>query len=83
MNTKNSHGYLPVLAALGGNVFIMVLKWIGFFATGSGALFSEAVHSVADVVNQILLMVGIKKSQRPSDEDFHYGYSNKDFFGRS
>ena len=80
MNTKNSHGYLPVLAALGGNVFIMVLKWIGFFATGSGALFSEAVHSVADVVNQLLLMVGIKKSQRPSDEDFHYGYSNERFF---
>lgn len=48
--------------------------------TGSGALFSEAVHSVADVFNQILLMVGIKKSQRPSDEDFHYGYSNERFF---
>jgi zinc transporter 9 len=48
--------------------------------TGSGALFSEAVHSVADVVNQMLLMIGIQKSQRPSDEDFHYGYSNERFF---
>ncbi len=48
--------------------------------TGSGALFSEAVHSIADVVNQILLMVGIKKSQRPSDEYFHYGYGNERFF---
>lgn len=80
MNTKNSHGFLPVFAALTGNVFIMIIKWIGFFATGSGALFSEAVHSVADVFNQILLMVGIQKSQRPSDEDFHYGYSNERFF---
>ncbi|NTW26725.1 MAG: cation diffusion facilitator family transporter [Candidatus Moranbacteria bacterium] len=80
MNTKNSHGSLPVLAALTGNIFIMIIKWLGFFATGSGALFSEAVHSIADVVNQILLMIGIKKSQRPSDEDFHYGYSNERFF---
>ncbi|MEI7890488.1 MAG: cation transporter [bacterium] len=80
MNTKNSHGFLPVFAALAGNVFIMIIKWFGFFSTGSGALFSEAVHSVADVFNQILLMVGIKKSQRPSDGDFHYGYSNERFF---
>lgn len=80
MNTKNSHGFLPVLAALAGNVLIMVLKWIGFFSTGSGALFSEAVHSVADVFNQLLLMVGIKKSTRPSDDFFHYGYSNERFF---
>lgn len=80
MNTKNSHGFLPVLAALGGNIIIMIMKWVGFFMSGSGALFSEAIHSVADVFNQMLLMIGIKKSQRPSDEDFHYGYSNERFF---
>jgi len=80
MSTKNSHGFMPVFAALTGNVFIMIIKWLGFFSTGSGALFSEAVHSIADVVNQILLMVGIKKSQRLADEDFHYGYSNERFF---
>ena len=80
MNTKSSQGFMPVFAALTGNVFIMIIKWIGFFMTGSGALFSEAVHSIADVVNQILLMVGIKKSERPSDGDFHYGYSNERFF---
>ncbi len=71
---------MPVIAALTGNIFIMIIKWIGFFMTGSGALFSEAVHSIADVVNQILLMVGIKKSQRPSDKGFHYGYGNERFF---
>ncbi|HBI33960.1 MAG TPA: hypothetical protein DEA43_03910 [Candidatus Moranbacteria bacterium] len=80
MNTENSHGFLPVFAALTGNVFIMVLKWIGFFMTGSGALFSEAIHSVADVFNQILLMIGIKRSQKPSDKGFHYGYGNERFF---
>lgn len=80
MNTKNSHGSLPVLAALVGNIFIMIIKWIGFFMTGSGALFSEAIHSVADVFNQILLMVGIHRSKKPSDGSFHYGYGNERFF---
>lgn len=80
MNTKNTHGFLPVLAALLGNVFIMIMKWIGFFMTGSGSIFSEAVHSVADVFNQMLLMVGIKKSTKPSDDFFQYGYSNERFF---
>ena len=80
MDTKNSQGFLPVFAALVGNLFIMVLKWIGFFMTGSSALFSEAVHSVADVFNQILLMVGIQRSQKPSDEGYHYGYGNERFF---
>lgn len=80
MNTKSSNGFLPVFAALTGNVFIMVIKWIGFFMTGSGALFSEAIHSVADVFNQILLLVGIHRSQKPSDKGYHYGYGNERFF---
>ena len=80
-NSKNnSHGFVSVLAALGGNVFIMIIKWIGFFLTGSGALFSEAVHSVADVFNQALLMVGIKRSQRPSNSLHPYGFGNERFF---
>jgi solute carrier family 30 (zinc transporter), member 9 len=80
MDSNKTQGILPVVAALTGNIFIMVIKWIGFFMTGSGALFSEAVHSIADVLNQLLLMIGIKKSQRPSDDDFHYGYGNERFF---
>lgn len=80
MNTKNSHGFLPVFAALVGNIFIMILKWVGFFASGSGSLFSEAIHSVADVFNQILLMIGIARSQKPSDLDYPYGYGGERFF---
>lgn len=77
---NNSHGFVSVLAALGGNVFIMIIKWIGFFLTGSGALFSEAVHSVADVFNQSLLMVGIQRSHRPSNSKHPYGFGNERFF---
>jgi zinc transporter 9 len=82
MNTKQSHahGTTSVIAALVGNVFIMIIKWVGFFYSGSGSLFSEAIHSVADVFNQALLMVGIRKSQKPSNSKHPYGFGNERFF---
>jgi zinc transporter 9 len=80
MNTKQTQGFLPVIAALGGNIFITIIKWIGFFVSGSGAMFSEAVHSVADVFNQILLLIGIQRSKKPSNDDHPYGYGTERFF---
>lgn len=43
-------------------------------------MFSEAVHSAADTLNQILLLVGLRRSLKKADEDFEYGYGNERFF---
>lgn len=80
MGTKHVRGFLPVAAALSGNIFVMAIKWVGFFVSGSGSMFSEAVHSIADVFNQILLMVGIRRSQKPSSDEHPYGYGSERFF---
>lgn len=63
-----------VLGALIGNSVLTAIKFAAFFFTGSGAMFSEAVHSAADAANQGLLWVGIRSSERPADNLFHYGY---------
>ncbi len=63
-----------VLGALIGNSVLTAIKFAAFFLSGSGAMFSEAVHSAADAVNQGLLYVGIRSSERPADNLFHYGY---------
>ena len=76
---NSSHGYTAVAFALVGNGFIAVLKLIGFFISGSSALFSEAVHSFADTLNQALLMIGIKKSTKLPDKEFSYGYGRERF----
>jgi zinc transporter 9 len=47
--------------------------------SGSSALFSEAIHSFADTMNQSLLLVGIKRSVRKADEDHTYGYGQERF----
>lgn len=73
-------GRLPVLAALAGNVFIAGIKLFGFYLTGSSALFSEAIHSVADTGNQALLIIGIRRSQRKPTSNYYYGFGQERFF---
>lgn len=77
---RREHGFVSVVAALLGNFTIMVIKAIGFMASGSSSLFSEAVHSLADTANQVLLLVGIVKSRRAPDEESSYGYGLERFF---
>jgi len=73
-------GTRAILAALGANVGIAVLKAIGFLLTGSGSMLAEAVHSVADSGNQVLLLVGHRKSQHPADDEHPFGYGRERFF---
>lgn len=77
---KREPGFVSVIAALAGNFTITILKAFGFMVSGSSALFSEAVHSLADTANQSLLLVGIVKSRRAPDEASSYGYGLERFF---
>ncbi len=80
MSSSKPIGLLPVIAALAGNIFITAMKWGGFIITASPAMFSEAIHSVADTGNQALLMVGIKRSQRKANKNYYYGFGQERFF---
>lgn len=80
MSASSGTGFLPALAALLGNAAVTALKWIGFFLSGSSALFAEAVHSLADTGNQALLLVGIIRARRAPTQEFAYGYGRERFF---
>ena len=69
-----------VVMALVGNSFLTVLKFVTFLFSGSGAMLSESVHSLADTANQALLYIGIRKSERPANAMFHYGFGGERFF---
>lgn len=68
-----------VYAAIGANSVITVTKLTAFAFTGSGAMFSEGIHSLADVINQTLLALGIKKAKKAPDADHPYGYGRDAF----
>jgi zinc transporter 9 len=73
-------GFWSVMFALLGNFSIGCLKFVGFTISGSSALFAESIHSLADTMNQALLMVGIKRSIKTADEAHSYGYGQERFF---
>lgn len=68
-----------VYAAITGNSLVMCAKFVGFVFTGSGAMLSEAIHSLADVGNQALLAIGLQRSTRPPDETYPFGYGREAF----
>lgn len=72
--------FLPVLFALLGNTIVAVMKLVWFLFSGSGALFSEAVHSFADTFNQWFLMIGIRRSSKDPTDAFSYGFGKERFF---
>jgi zinc transporter 9 len=57
------------------NFAVLVFKTVAYLYTGSAAMLSEAIHSLADMLNQCLLAVGIAQSIRRPDPDHPYGWS--------
>lgn len=75
-----SNSSKPIIFAIFANTLIAVAKMAGFVISGSSALLSEGIHSIADSMNQALLYLGIKRSKKPETEKYHFGYSQERFF---
>lgn len=68
-------GTKAVLAALVANLGIAASKFAAFAVTGSSSMLSEAIHSVADSANQVLLLIGGRRAQRQADVQHQFGYA--------
>ncbi len=79
---SNSHGggLRVVLVALTVNLLIAAFKFVAAFLSGSAAMLAEAVHSLADTTNQVLLIVGMRRSSRPPDALHPFGHGTETYF---
>ena len=69
-----------IYAAIAANVAIAIGKFAAAALTGSSAMLAEAMHSTADTGNELLLLVGMKRSSRPPDELHPYGHGKALYF---
>jgi cation diffusion facilitator family transporter len=69
-----------VYAALFGNLGIAVTKFIAAALTGSASMWAESYHSASDTVNQILLLLGIRSSNKPATDLHQFGFGKSQFF---
>ncbi len=77
---ESSSSLRAILFALGANGGIALTKFGAAFYTGSGAMLAEAIHSVADCANQVLLLVGMRQARAPESAEHPFGHHRAIYF---
>ena len=69
-----------IIAAVLANIAIGIVKFIAAAISGSSAMISEGIHSIVDSGNGLLILFGMKRSQRKPDLEHPFGYSHELYF---
>lgn len=70
--TENINKTLIITIIL--NIFLLIIKIIAGLMIGSTALIADGIHSGSDVITSVGVIIGVKMSQKPRDEEHHYGH---------
>ena len=78
MSDHSSKG--AIFKAAIANIGIAIAKFIGAGLTGSAAMVAEGIHSLVDVGNQGLILLGMSRSTRNPDAKHPLGYGKEMYF---
>src|SRR5690606_25606791 len=74
LTTRIAYGSLAV------GLSVLALKGYAAYATGSVALFSDALESVVNVVTALVALVAVRLAAKPADAALPYGYHKAEYF---
>jgi cation diffusion facilitator family transporter len=69
-----------VILAGAANLGIAVAKLVGGLISHSSAMLSEAAHSLADTITEVLLFIALKRGTKPADDKHPFGYGRETYF---
>ena len=73
MNEKRIIKKITIVGVL-GNILLTAFKMLAGILGKSGAMVSDAIHSLSDVIVTLIAFFGIKVSKKPADDDHPYGH---------
>lgn len=72
--TRQQTAMRTSMVSIGGNLFLCFVKLFAGILGKSGALVSDAIHSAADAVDTIIVMIGVKLASKAPDAQHPYGH---------
>lgn len=72
-----SGGGKAIIAAFLANMGIALAKLVAWLVSGSASMLAEAIHSLADSGNQLLLLLGGRMARRKADAEHPFGHGRE------
>ena len=74
-------GIKVTLVGTASNLLLSIIKLIGGIIGNSAALVADAVHSISDLLTDVIVLITLKIGQKPKDDNHTYGHGKVESLG--